>query len=205
MTLSAPLSPPRAAYCGPNRAALGAPRAARPEFPLVPRESGRAADVLAFTRPVSAWDIGQAMAGKIMDHPAMGGKAVIAPAASETDITRTILPRPCAAQPSVSVPFASVEEAWYWTLAALRARREGGGAAGRRVARPCDPDDVMRCLDTLYRRRRIDLVHARILRIWGERRRAPNPARPAERGDWRLWREAMERLDWPLRVKGIVA
>jgi hypothetical protein len=23
-------------------------------------------------------------------------------------------------------------------------------------------------------------------------------------GDWRLWREAMSRLDWPLRVKGIV-
>ena len=26
----------------------------------------------------------------------------------------------------------------------------------------------------------------------------------AERGDWRLWREAMSRLDFPLRVKGIV-
>jgi hypothetical protein len=25
-----------------------------------------------------------------------------------------------------------------------------------------------------------------------------------EKGDWRLWREAMSRLDWPLRVKGIV-
>ena len=74
-----------------------------------------------------------------------------------------------------------------------------------RTARPCDPDDVVKCLDQLYRRRRIDLVHARILRIWGERGTAPNPAYPLERGDWRLWREAIDRLEWPLRVKGIVA
>jgi hypothetical protein len=64
---------------------------------------------------------------------------------------------------------------------------------------------VVKCLDQLYRRRRVDLVHARILRIWGERGMAPNPAYPLERGDWRLWREALDRLEWPLRVKGIVA
>ena len=60
-------------------------------------------------------------------------------------------------------------------------------------------------LDGLYRRRRIDLVHARIMRIWGERQATPNPAFANERCDWRLWRESMERLDWPLRVKGIIA
>jgi len=83
----------------------------------------------------------------------------------------------------------------------------GGGALHRQpgpVERPCEPDDVIRCLDTLYRRRRVDLVHARILRIWGERQMAPNPALAGERCDWRLWREALERLEWPLRVKGIV-
>ena len=65
-------------------------------------------------------------------------------------------------------------------------------------------DDVVKCLDGLYRQRRIDLVHARILRIWGERQAAPNPAFAGERCDWRLWREALDRLEWPLRVKGIV-
>jgi len=104
-------------------------------------------------------------------------------------------------------PFRSAEEAWLWTMAALVARREGArSVAGKgAVPRPCEPDDVVKCLDQLYRRRRIDLLHARILRIWGERQAAPNPAYASERCDWRIWREALDRLEWPLRVKGIVA
>ena len=104
-------------------------------------------------------------------------------------------------------PFHCAEEAWFWTMSALAARRDGARFTANqgRVTRPCDPDDVIKCLDTLYRQRRIDLVHARILRIWGDRQMAPNPAHPRERCDWRLWREAMERLEWLLRVKGIVA
>ncbi len=103
-------------------------------------------------------------------------------------------------------PFRNAEEAWFWTMAALMARREGARYTANqgRVVRPCEPDDVVKCLDGLYRRRRIDLVHARILRIWGERQASPSPTLPAERCDWRLWREALERLEWPLRVKGIV-
>lgn len=103
-------------------------------------------------------------------------------------------------------PFASAEEAWFWTMAALVARRDGAGlvlGAGA-PARPCDPDDVVKCLDRLYRQRRIDLQHARILRIWGERGTAPNPRYARERGDHRLWQEAMDRLGWPLAQKGIV-
>lgn len=102
-------------------------------------------------------------------------------------------------------PFRSAEQAWFWTMAALVARREGTNGSGPRTERPCDPDDVVKCLDQLYRRRRIDLQHARILRIWGERGMAPNPIYPLERSDSRLWREALDRLEWPLRVKGIVA
>ncbi|MDE2197554.1 MAG: hypothetical protein KGJ41_00920 [Rhodospirillales bacterium] len=102
-------------------------------------------------------------------------------------------------------PFRSAEQAWFWTMAALAARRDGSCSGGRGTPRPCDPDDVVKCLDTLYRRRRIDLRHARILRIWGERQAAPSPAYAAERCDWRIWREALDRLDWPLRMKGIVA
>ncbi len=120
-------------------------------------------------------------------------------------ISSSTPPRSAAAP--CSEPFRNVEEAWLWTMAALVARREGAryNPSHGRVVRPCEPDDVIRCLDTLYRRRRIDLVHARILRIWGERQMVPNPAFASERCDWRLWREAMDRLEWPLRVKGIVA
>ena len=108
---------------------------------------------------------------------------------------------------SQAEPFSSAEEAWFWTMAALIARRDGARlSAGRgAVIRPCEPDDVVKCLDRLYRQRRIELQHARILRIWGERNTAPNPRIPHERGDLRLWREAMDRLDFPLRQKGIVA
>lgn len=103
-------------------------------------------------------------------------------------------------------PFRCAEEAWFWTMTALAARREGARFTANQgtVVRPCEPDDVVKCLDTLYRRRRIDLVHARILRIWGERQMAPNPANPRDRCDWRLWRQAIDRLEWMLRVKGIV-
>lgn len=102
-------------------------------------------------------------------------------------------------------PFRDAEEAWFWTMAALMARREGARYTANqgRSLRPCEPDDVVKCLDGLYRQRRIDLVHARVMRIWGERQITPNPAFPRERCDWRLWREAMNRLEWPLRV-GIV-
>lgn len=103
-------------------------------------------------------------------------------------------------------PFRCAEEAWFWTMTALTARRDGARFTANQgtVVRPCEPDDVLKCLDTLYRRRRIDLLHARILRIWGDRQMAPNPANPRDRCDWRLWREAIDRLEWMLRVKGIV-
>lgn len=103
-------------------------------------------------------------------------------------------------------PFESAEDAWLWTMAALIARREGARYTANmgQVRRPCDPDDVVRCLDGLYRQRRIDLMHARILRIWGERQMAPSASVAVEREDHRVWAEALARLEWPLRVKGIV-
>jgi hypothetical protein len=99
-------------------------------------------------------------------------------------------------------PFKSASEAWFWCVAALVSGCNGehydtGG-------RPYEPHDIISVLETLYRRRRIDLVHTRILRIWGERQVAPNPNCATERCDSRLWAEALGRLEWPLRVKGIV-
>jgi hypothetical protein len=103
-------------------------------------------------------------------------------------------------------PFKSAEEAWLWTMMALIARREGARYSANKgaVSRPCDPDDVVKCLDGLFRQKRIELAHARILRIWGERQMPPSPTVAVEKNDHRLWTEALERLEWPLRVKGIV-
>ncbi len=92
-------------------------------------------------------------------------------------------------------------------MAALIARREGARYTANKgsVRRPCDPDDVVKCLDTLYRQGRIDLCHVRVLRIWGERQMSPSSMIVAEAQDRRLWIEALERLAWLLRIKGIVA
>jgi hypothetical protein len=112
---------------------------------------------------------------------------------------------PVRANPQVQ-PFESAEHAWLWTMSALIARREGARYTANKgaIARPCEPDDIVRCLDTLYRQGRINLVHARMLRIWGERQMSPSPSVPAERHDSKIWLEALERLTWPLLVKGIV-
>jgi hypothetical protein len=135
---------------------------------------------------------------------------------------RPSLAAPSAPEPSTMpvappAPFASAEAAWFWTMAVLAARR------GLRPPPPLPssplpssprekplppaprPELVLKCLDTLYRRRQIELLHARILRRWGERGRAPNPARRAERSDYRLWREAMAALSGPLFRAGLIA
>ena len=77
-------------------------------------------------------------------------------------------------------PFRDAEEAWLWTMAALMARREGARFRANQglVVRPCEPDDVVKCLDGLYRRRRIDLVHARILAHLGRAAGFPEPSVP---------------------------
>ena len=101
-------------------------------------------------------------------------------------------------------PFRNAEQAWFWTMAALRARHCGVRSSGGTAPRPCAPDDIVKCLDQLYRHRRVDLGHARALRVWGERQAAPDLNRTSEHLDAGWWNEAMERLSWPLRTKGIV-
>ena len=103
-----------------------------------------------------------------------------------------------------SGPFRSVEQAWHWTMAALSARRDGTRRSGSGPVRPCDPDDIVRCLEQLYHQQRVGLLHARVLRVWGERQGTPDANYPGEREEARLWREALDRLEWPLRIKGIV-
>ena len=106
---------------------------------------------------------------------------------------------------SPGTAFASPEDAWFWTMGALQARRDGARRCGpAAIPRPCEPDDVVRCLDGLYRNRRINLSHARVLRQWGERQIPPQRGR-AWGDECQLWHEAMDRLAPALRQKGIVA
>ena len=91
-------------------------------------------------------------------------------------------------------------------MATILARRDGAGLAWRPDSenRPCDPEDILKCLNTLYEKRRLTLLHARILRLWGERQTAPDPALPEQAEDADSWRQAMSRLEWALRGRGIV-
>jgi hypothetical protein len=109
--------------------------------------------------------------------------------------------------PANTQPFACAEQAWLWTMAALITRREGARYSANKgaVSRPCDADDIVRCLDALYQQQRISLAHARVLRIWGERQIAPSASVAVERRDHGLWVEALDRLAWLLRIKGIIA
>lgn len=119
---------------------------------------------------------------------------------------KSLMPRPLRPPGAHYVPFKSSEDAWFWTMNSLRARRDGRRAStyGGSLARPCEPDDVVGCLDNLFRSHDINADHARVLRQCGDQQAAPDPQRGPPR-DLKLWREALDRLDAPLRRKGIVA
>ena len=77
------------------------------------------------------------------------------------------------ASPSVTASRSGTpRKSWFWTMGL---ERPGGTV-------PADSANhgrvIIKCLDALYRRRRIDLLHARILRIWGERQVSPKPRFP---------------------------
>lgn len=100
---------------------------------------------------------------------------------------------------SQSKPFVSAEEAWFWTVTALRARQQDLKMPKGEV-RPCDPDDVIRALDGLYRQGRIGPDHARVLRRYGEQGVAPKEIG----NDRTLWDKSMSHLHSQLSAKGIV-
>lgn len=101
-------------------------------------------------------------------------------------------------------PFDTAEAAWLWTLSALIARRDGTRSPRSTQSRPCTPDDVVKCLQALYLRRRIGLAHARVLRRWGELGIAPSRVDLRDLAARRLWDQALTALEPDLMARGIV-
>lgn len=104
------------------------------------------------------------------------------------------------------VPFGSGEEAWFWSVQAHEAKAAGARVVAGQglVQRPCEPADVIRTVDRLYRRRILVRDHLHVLVHYGRRLSAPDPERRREQRAHALWQEAFERLDPVLREKGIV-
>lgn len=105
-----------------------------------------------------------------------------------------------------TTPFESAQDAWFWFIAAQAAKNDGArfvSGAGL-YKRPCEPIDILKTLDRLYRNRRLLRDHLLVLRHYGRRNMAPDPTRVKEERAHRLWSEAMERIEEVLTIKGIV-
>ena len=101
-------------------------------------------------------------------------------------------------------PFATVEDAWFWTCAALVARQQGARGGSAAIKRPCDPDDVILCVERLLHVGRIAPHHARVLGFWG--RQGVRPGRHDRNGqDHVPWSEAMMMLGAALKKKGVIS
>lgn len=103
-------------------------------------------------------------------------------------------------------PFDGPEEAWFWFSRCQLARIAGVRftADCADVARPCDPDDIYRAVDRLYRRRRIGDGHIQVLGRFGLRLSPPDPWAGDTPGEAASWAEVMDHLGAVLRAKGIV-
>ncbi|MBI5164406.1 MAG: hypothetical protein HY985_10950 [Magnetospirillum sp.] len=116
------------------------------------------------------------------------------------------IPKPLSLR--ASEPFPSAEEAWLWFSQCQLARVDGVRfvADSGAIARPCEPDDIYRAVDRLYRQRRLQRAHLAVLGHFGKRLSPPD-RRPGGDGlgQATLWDEALDRLSGALRAKGIVA
>lgn len=109
-------------------------------------------------------------------------------------------------QPEIkTVPFDNAEEAWFWFITAQAARDEGARftAGISLVPRPCEPTDILKCAERLYRNRRLMMDHLLVLRHYGKRQLPPDPRRVKEVRAFALWKEALERLEPVFVRKGI--
>lgn len=107
---------------------------------------------------------------------------------------------------SEAVPFDSAQEAWFWFVRAQQAKNDGARfAAGLgNTERPCEPIDILRILDRLYRNRLLLRDHLLVLRHYGRRELSPDPRRIKEARAYKLWIEALERMEPILERKGII-
>lgn len=113
-------------------------------------------------------------------------------------------PRPCA--DIETTPFDSPECAWFWFIQAQQARDDGAriimGLAD--VPRPCEPIDIFKVVERLYRSRMLVMDHILVLRHYGRRLMPPDARRTREARAHKIWTEAFAHIGPVLERKGIV-
>lgn len=102
--------------------------------------------------------------------------------------------------------FSTAEEVWFWFIIAQQARNDGARFTAGQSAktRPCEPTDILKIVDRLYRNRRLVRDHLLVLRHYGRRQMPPDARRPKEYIASKLWKEAMERIEPVLIEKNII-
>lgn len=105
-----------------------------------------------------------------------------------------------------AVPFANAEEAWFWFIQAQAARNDGAqfSMGVGTLPRPCEPLDILKVIDRLYRQRRLMTDHLLVLRHYGRRLMPPDAQRVREVRSHTIWAEALERIGAALEKKGII-
>ena len=103
-------------------------------------------------------------------------------------------------------PFDTVEEVWFWFIAAQQAKNDGARitAGAGMTTRPCEPVDIINILNRLYRQRRLTMDHILVLRHYGRRNMPPDLRRVKEARAHYLWEEALDRLEPVFESKGIL-
>lgn len=106
----------------------------------------------------------------------------------------------------VAVPFDTTEQAWFWFVEANQARNDGARFGSRKggVPRPCEPIDILKSLERLYRNRMLSWDHILVLNHYGKRLVRPDAERVRETRASMLWDQAIKRLDAVLKRKAIV-
>lgn len=103
-------------------------------------------------------------------------------------------------------PFQTAEEAWFWFIAAQEARADGARfiASAGLLPRPCEPVDILKAVDSLYRAGHLLRDHLLVLRHYGRRRIPPDDRRIKEMRAHTLWHEALKLIAEVLERKGII-
>lgn len=103
-------------------------------------------------------------------------------------------------------PFESASQAWFWACSALAAAREGANRPSdlSTMPRACEPHDVFLLVKRLHLVRRLTDAHLRVLGRYGRECIEPELSPCHITWEGRLWLDAMEALEPPLRAKELL-